>query len=164
MKDETFKEIGDRLFEIVDNIVREGGEVMPVTLLFRVKADKVDGLNVVGTPYSSDDGKNVVMKFMMDQLKRPEIDAVAHVSEAWMVAVPHESKIDLSERPRPSKDPGKIEVVLVTIIDAHRQALILHKIIREDGKSHLEKGEMQFMGPGDMGRFVKSDQDRGPLH
>lgn len=163
MKDELFQEIADKLFENMDSIVRSGQELLPVTIVISVKADKVTNMDVIATPYNSDAQKQIVMRFMQHQLARPDIEAVAHISEAWMVVEEDADKmIDFTKRLRPSQDPRRVECAMLTIMDKHRQGLATHKIIRKDKKSWLEKGKFEFLGAGSTGTFVK--EEKGPMH
>jgi hypothetical protein len=146
----------DQMLELArghaETVLRMGMQIMPVFAL-----QGPGGLSIHGCPWKNDEEKEMMGTGIRQEIKRQKISRYSFTCEAWALELKSSEEFHL----RPSKDPRRIEVVIVLAVDRHQRIFRQWKIERDaQGRfteltpSKQEKGAFESW----MADLLKEDQ------
>jgi len=132
-----FQLVADRCYRVASKIIRKGKAVESVLILGNVNDGKVKVLHSSFMPMHQQ-GKDMLVLLMQALLQHPELDFVAHVTEAWILSL----KDGATPQPGISNHPDREEVVVFNIMSKDCQTVVLNPLHRNPNR--LERGKVDF--------------------
>lgn len=158
MNKQELNEVYDAIFGVAQNIIKSGEECEAV--LFVVTEDG----GVLPVDVSDAPSKDAIAIIQQSMVQSQYVYCVILLIEAYMAKVLKDD-VEGLEKAQEAASKGKLknfdgreEVVLLSFLTKTDQALAVCKIKREEGKSHLEKGEINWSSESGRvmsGRFVR---------
>jgi hypothetical protein len=147
MQEADFETAFNHLYAVVEGVIKQGGEVHPVVLGLKMAKNHsiarlavLDVADMMGDP----EGKDQLAQAMFGLVQSPDLDIVAHVSEAWYLVKDAEGPEGLSALSGSiSTEPDKMEGVIIFLLSKDSEVLALNPIQREPSP-RLEKGNLDF--------------------
>lgn len=132
-----FQLVADRCYRVANKIIQKGKSVESVLILGNINNGKLKVLHSSFMPMD-EQSKDMLVLLMQDLLQHPELDFVAHVTEAWFVSV----KDDVIPEGSLADHPNRQEMVIFNIMSKDCQTVVLNPLHRNPNR--LEPGKVDF--------------------
>lgn len=144
-----FEAVAAHCFAMVGPIAARGEPVAPFLLAGRCRDGSLEPAFTEFAPTRSERDRTRLARHLESLVRRPQIDFVAYVAEAWMRRGLPEGGV--------ADDPERMEAVLFNILSKDCQALVINRLRRDPPR--LERGAVDFSNLL-AGRFARQPPTR----